>query len=186
TVDGVINEQMDIVAKGIDYVYSRWEEDYIPYNDILNNIMWQEKSINNVFNQNSSRAAAAGVLNLVKFTGGIDSLTSTLNDVQKMKILAECEHLRWNAFHFTKGIRVWNINDIPNDRTENVKMTTNGLLVKHGCLVSFQELKNVSDYSNDNSERSGGNRNVDFQKVDHRIIRHFGLFYQILKSNENK
>lgn len=186
TVDVVINEQMDIVAKGIDYVYSRWKEDSIPYNDILNNIMWQEKSINNVFNQNSSRAAAAGVLNLVKFAGGIDSLTSTLNDVQKMKILAECEHLRWNAFHFTKGIRVWNINDIPNDRTENVKMTTNGLLVKHGCLVSFQELKNVSDYSNDNSERSGGNRNVDFQKVDHRIIRHFGLFYQILKSNENK
>ena len=71
---------------------------------------------------------------------------------EEIVTLAKVEHNRWNAFHILNG---WKKYDIPADATEKVKKDAVRKL--HPCLVSWEELDNVSknhqhDYKSDDIE----------------------------------
>lgn len=66
--------------------------------------------------------------------------------------LAKAEHKRWNAFHILNG---WKKLDIPDNSKE--KIEKNKIRKLHPCLVSWEELDNVSenhkhDYKSDDIE----------------------------------
>ncbi len=61
----------------------------------------------------------------------------------KLKVLAETEHLRWNAFHFMRGIHTW---DLKNPGLEILKEKKANQIKDHNChgyLVPFDELTRV-------------------------------------------
>lgn len=112
---------------------------------------------------------------------------------EKIDILAENEHLRWNAFHYVSGVRRWSVSEMPENETESKKKDKYGNISKHACLLPFRELKSVSDYINPNREQYNKEKNLkdgdkdfkreeDFKQTDRRIVKCFPLF---VKSTDN-
>ena len=102
-----------------------------------------------------------------------------LHDDTVLNILAENEHLRWNAFHFVNGICKWKLNEI--DKKNAKLIDKDGNLLKHGCLVEFSELGDISA-----KVRQLGNTNEDYAESDRRIVRHFPLFVKEKELLKNK
>jgi hypothetical protein len=65
----------------------------------------------------------------------------------RMQNLAKTEHLRWNAFHFVNGWKKWDLKDIPKEYILN-KSNKNEERKLHACLVSWEELVDVSSAFN--------------------------------------
>ncbi len=173
THDVVVNESMDRMAKMVNYVYSKWDvEKFERLDDKWDEIeaIWECESI---FNKNSSRAVSMNVRNIYEIIG---EEWSILENKDKLEILAENEHLRWNAFHLVNGIRKWYVEDI---NTENAKLKDkNDNLLKHGCLVDFDELPLISEKVNTIRKRNGNMKEENYQETDRRITRHFPLLYK--------
>ncbi len=184
TYDVVVNETMDRIAKMVNYVYSKYEvkkietlDDKWSGNDGIEKRWTNEKSI---FKKNSSRAVALNVQNIYKI---VKEDWSVLNDDKNLEILAENEHLRWNAFHFVNGIRKWNLADI---NTHNGKDSdANCNLLRHGCLTDFEMLNLVSAKVNEIKVAEGRSGKEDYQETDRRITRHFHLFWQEMGKQKN-
>ena len=187
TKDIIVNEIEDEIAKMVNYVYIRDDEPLFKEftKTDRENIIgeWKKTSL---FNKDSSRAVARNIENLMKIA---DKNILELNDeelnAEELNIIAENEHLRWNAFHFVMGICEWKLDEI---NTENAKFKDNhGNLLKHGCLVPFSELDNVSAKVNEIKEQQGKIGNEDYVKKDRRIVRHFPLFLKEVRlKNKNQ
>ncbi|MDR3194885.1 MAG: hypothetical protein LBT76_06310 [Tannerella sp.] len=180
TENEIVRESADYVAKMVNYVYGQYK---IP---LVKAIDWKtaesEWSKASLFNKDSSRAVAQNMENIYR----IARKTGLENpDREKLEILAENEHRRWNAFHFANGIRQWKLSDIPDDCEKGKLIDSNKNLLKHGCLVSFAELQAVSEKINLNRKNVGNPEEEDYQEVDRRIIRHFSLFTQMLNQKNN-
>ncbi len=177
TFDVVVNESMDKIGKMVNYVYAKYDKpEFNTLDDKWAEIETEWKGAS-IFNKNSSRAVAMNIENIYKIIG---KNWNVLSDKDKLEILAENEHLRWNAFHFVNGIRKWDSNQIT---TGNAKLRDNmGNLLKHGCLVPFSELQAISDKVN--SIRDNTEPKEDYQETDRRIVRHFQLFWQELKKQK--
>lgn len=184
TMDIVIDEGLDIMAKTVNYVYSRYDQQTVPQADIEQNAerVWKETS--NLFHKDSSRAAAANIGNIIRLAGGENELTEALKEPNIVEILAETEHKRWNAFHFTKGVRKWD------QVSENPKMgaklfsdpaNKNSTLLKHACLVEYKKLEEIAKLVNQVRKRNGNLEEENFQETDRRIIRHFPIVKHITK-----
>jgi len=180
TYDVVVAEQTDRVAKAVNYVYSHNE---------TNGIDWLEaekswvnmKHTNSTFNKDSSRAVASNVKNIIRIAGGRRSFDAMMQQPAMLEILAENEHLRWNAFHLTQGIKRWD--EITEDNPNGAKLfkypEVKAWLLKHACLVPFAEMDKISARVNEINAKSGLPE-TDYREIDRMIIRHFGLFYDIL------
>jgi len=176
TKEIIVNEVEDEIAKMVNYVYIRYDkslfEEFTETDKENIKIKWKETTL---FDKDSSRAVARNIENLMKIA---DKNISELNN-EELNIIAENEHLRWNAFHFVNGIRKWKLNEI---NAHNAKLKdNNGNLLKHGCLVPFSELDNISE-----KVRQLGNVNEDYVETDRRIVRHFPLFLKEVEQLKNK
>jgi hypothetical protein len=171
TKEIIVNEVEDEMAKMINYVYCRYDkpvfEEFTETDRENINIKWKEVTL---FDKDSSRAVARNIENMMEIAG---KDISELNDAE-LNIIAENEHLRWNAFHFVNGICEWKLNEItePNAKFRD----KNKNLLKHGCLVPFSELDNVSAKVNEIKEQQGKSGKEDYVETDRRIVRHFPLF----------
>ena len=187
TCDVIVAEKMDRVAKAINYVYCNYR------NVNLQKIDWEEaeklwltmSNKNSTFSKNSSRALAMCVRNIVKIAGGRDEFNKAIENPEMLEILSESEHMRWNAFHFTEGITRWH--EIDDDSKNDAKLfkypDEKIWLLKHACLVKYNELDRISERVNEIRTRMGTIETKgieDYKEIDRMIVRHFGLFYDVL------
>lgn len=188
----VIGEVLDMQAKAVNCVYSKPEEKLVGRAAIEcdADAKWREASL---FDRDSSRAAAAHIDNidwLAEASG--TTLAAAIHDPASLEILAETEHLRWNAFHFTKGVRLWPLGEIPEGHPDRAKRYAKkssvsepnskpekGPLLNHACLVSYAELAEVTRCVNRNQQIIKDKERVDYQENDRRIVRHFPIIKQI-------
>lgn len=181
----LVEEMMDIIAKLVNYVYSTsgelTEEQLIAalQNDSAEEA-WAKCSI---FDQDSSRAVAMNIDNMVRIAGDIEKLEEMIKSPEYADILSEMEHKRWNAFHYMRGIGAWKIEEVQEARNRDGEINADGklffnrTLVRHICLVDYKDLDAATD-----RVHALGSKKKDFKTADRRIIRHFPKFYQIKKS----
>ena len=181
TAEIVIAEKMDKIAKAVNYVYDNYKIPFLPEINLKkeDEKNWHKKT---TFDKESSRAAALNVDNIIKISEGRDRFEEAVKNPEALEILAENEHLRWNAFHLTQGVRRWV--HIADNNPTNAKLFKNpgkkAWLMKHACLVPYNDLDRISDRVNEINKPSKEEDKEDFKESDRRIIRHFGLFYDEL------
>lgn len=118
---------------------------------------WHRASFND---QRSSRASALGERNLARLLGFevvptsderiavkdeefYGALNAAVGTTTREAILAEDEHLRWNAYHRMLGYSCWDMKNPPIDRVPQKKANQLETLGKHACLVDFAVLPDV-------------------------------------------
>lgn len=185
----LVKEKMDTIAKLVNYVYSQYGTPVLSDEQLTNALNngdadkeWAKCTI---FDQDSSRAVAMNLDNMVRIAGSIDKLKKMLDEPLYIERLSELEHKRWNAFHYMRGIGAWKIDEVQKacdrDRSKGIKakgkLFFNGTLVRHICLVDYDDLDAATHRVN-----ILGNTSEDFKASDRRIIRHFPNFYQIKNS----
>lgn len=174
----LIDEEMDRIAKMVNYVYSRWDKDQFEAAEFAR-IVAQWESIEEawakatIFDQDSSRAVSLNIHNVIRLAGGEAAFISRLAECDYVERFAELEHLRWNAFHYVNGIRRWPFEEVNNRKG---KLIENGTLLKHVCLVPYADLNKASDRVN--FFRSLSDTQENFKASDRRIVAHFPLFLQ--------
>ena len=183
----LVEEKMDRIAKLVNYVYSQHMIDVLTNEQLTealqNGNAEKEWAKCTIFDQDSSRAVAMNIDNIVRIAGNIDRLRKMLDEPLYIERLSELEHKRWNAFHYMRGIGSWKIDEVQEalDRNGKVKakgkLFFNGALVRHICLVGYEELDAATRRVN-----ILGNTSEDYKASDMRIIRHFPIFYQIKNS----
>ena len=187
TCEVIIAHKLDRVAKAVNYVYWNYRnEDFDDIDWVEAEKIWTNMSNkNSTFSKNSSRALALNVENIIKISGGRTAFDKAIKNPEMLEILAENEHLRWNAFHFTEGITRWN--NIDDNAVNDAKMFKfpheKTWLLKHACLVTYNDLDKISDRVNEIRKKTGTleNKGVeDYKEVDRMIVRHFGMFFDIL------
>ena len=148
---------MDPVDKMAKILHGEWEKDK---SDKGLTHAWHHASFNE---QRSSRASALGERNLARVLGfeivsssdkrmGLekkvfeDALTVAVGETTRETILAENEHLRWNAYHRMLGYTCWDMKHPSLDHVAQKKANQLDSLGKHACLVDFKSLPDV-DYA---------------------------------------
>ena len=185
----VINESGDKIAKMVNFVFCQF---HIKLLDNINlkeaNELW--KRIVPPFIKNSIRSMAQNLGNIMRIAGGEENLARLIKAEcegnalakQKLEILAESEHLRWNAFLLTNGVRCWPVDEIT---TTNGKLVdASGTIIKHGCLVPFSRLDAIAAKVNAIRQQKGQQNMVDYIEPCRSLIRHFPLFIRESKRNE--
>ena len=183
----LVEEKMDRIAKLVNYVYSQYMIDVLTNEQLTealqNGNAEKEWAKCTIFDQDSSRAVAMNIDNILRIAGNIDRLRKMLDEPLYIERLSELEHKRWNAFHYMRGIGSWKIDEVQAARDRNGKVKAkgklffNGALVRHICLVGYEELDAATRRVN-----ILGNTSEDYKASDMRIIRHFPIFYQIKNS----
>lgn len=178
TCEVLLDEKMDTVAKMVNYVYNLYDVERLGREELEGQLTpdsdmeskWSEASI---FDQDSSRAVALNVQNMVTVCGGIEALERCVEDPRCIDILAEMEHLRWNAFHIMKGIKTWEPDEVRElNGKKNGKMFFYGALFRHICLLPFDRLGEA----NVRIDILKGSPGTDYRESDRRIVRHFPIF----------
>ena len=184
-VDVIINEEMDTIAKLVNYVYNRYDRQQLTDEELkeaaANGEMEECWNRCTLFDQDSSRAVAANIQNVIDIAGGDDSLAGKISDPAYIDRLGEMEHRRWNAFHFMRGITGWPFHEvspviIDGKEKKNGKLIfgTGKIIAKHICLVPYDKLDEASGVINEMC----GKKAEDYKATDRRIICHFLLFKQ--------
>jgi len=178
TVDVVICEAIDAIAKAMNHLYVKENEakkdagDKTKNENITENEAWNRAPL---YNQNSSRAAAAGLWNVALLTGHQLAKIPKDQRIAKEEIkqiiednieeFAEYEHLRWNAYLRLNGVSRWNYKEI-GERETKTRLEMNGKVVKHLCLVEYDELDIISELITKNSGKK-----VDYKEYDRQNVR---------------
>jgi hypothetical protein len=180
----IICEEMDILARAVNSVYIRKCG-----NEILKRLpeegvpptLKEEWDMLSVHFKNSNRAAAAFIsaqlyiLGLELIPGNRpDKLTredfiKVLDEDKnpdRLNVLGETEHLRWNAFHFASG---WTVKPL-NERNA-CSSKTDETLKRHVCLVTWEQLAEIQ-------KKTGR----DYQGVDRENIR---MIFDIIEAYNN-
>lgn len=145
TEDIIINESMDIMARAINTFYNSASPQQA--ND------WHKLSS---FTKESNRAAALHIRTKLELVGlkmskkevaeGRNEIIDTSEKLKqylgekRLNSLAECEHLRWNAFHFTSGWTTWKL-----EETGKADKPKDPVRRRHACLVAWDALRNVAE-----------------------------------------
>ena len=139
----IVDEALDAAAKRLNYVYVRKGKSIEE--------AWNDCSF---FDKESSRASVLGERNLVRLLGydivdaaeeGAEDCSSEyrrrIDSPEILSLLAENEHLRWNAYHFTRGIFRWDVEGcpIPGAISGNQVLRYN----RHAALVPYDALPDV-------------------------------------------
>lgn len=194
TVDIVINEEMDKIAKKINLYYALQYEPLSKEDE-----SWSELSI---FHQKSSRAAAMGISNILKINNyrlikkmhtEEDPCQIKLIKADKIDYFSRLEHLRWNAFHRMEGISCWDYRTI-DDSVCDSKYKINGKIIKHLCLVDdFNELVAVANKINQNLNKQGKTKEVNYQDSDRdniikitTFLNNSGYWIEVINNNKNE
>lgn len=123
-----------------------------PHDENMDADAWKRCSF---FNKESTRASFFNQRNFLRLLGyRVDEKDSRnacfdANDMRiHLDILAKCEHLRWVAWHFVRGVKRWrptkeDLEVIANQNGEKVKHNRIKELNAHADLVEFDELPAV-------------------------------------------
>ena len=123
-----------------------------PHDEARDREFWKGLSF---FNRESTRAAFFNQRNFLRLLGyridETDSDNACFNEDDprnRLDVLAEDEHLRWMAYHFVRGVRVWRptekeIRDIAHRNGGKVRHNRIKDLNAHADLVEFCELPDV-------------------------------------------
>lgn len=153
TEDIIINESMDIMAKAINTFYNNASQQQA--------IAWHKLSS---FTKESNRAAALHLNTKLELAGLkmcrkdiAESSHEVIDTSEKLRKylgekrllnLAICEHLRWNAFHFTSGWTTWKLEEIG-----SAGKPKDSIRRRHACLVDWDELTKVANaFGKENAE----------------------------------
>lgn len=141
----IVNEELDTLAKEMNW-------DWADSKHTLYKNAEEPWRLANIFSQDSSRSSAEGITNTLKLIGmfyGINQQATPISDEQFnatiepiLEVLAENEHLRWNAFHFTRGVLVWDYTRIAEEDFLSYKCKANQVAQfnKHAALIPYKEL----------------------------------------------
>ncbi|NLL67164.1 MAG: hypothetical protein GX236_05620, partial [Clostridiaceae bacterium] len=171
----IINETMDIMARKM--------------NALFNSIYNIEPADNwrdlDTFTKESNRSAASNIatklrlLNLEMEEKSEENAKSAVNlndylEGERLENLSKQEHLRWNAFHFASGWVTWPLN-----QTKDAKKAKDIINRRHACLVSWDELEEVTLRFNQNPTY----KQLDREQVKNipMIIEHAG--YVVIEKN---
>lgn len=180
----IINEERDIQAKYVNYIYNNINPELLDYESYLYkyteieieknidiNKEWKKLSY---FKQESNRAVADQIKTKLKFLGlRIEKSKDNLKDLyldnkslfesyadDKLNyILAKNEHQRWNTFHFLNGFE--KIEIIHKDKKRELK-NIHELKKEHMCLILFEEFKNKKEQFKENGFKEGEFEGYDF------------------------
>ena len=148
----IINESLDETAKLINLNYQKKQQ---------KTDNWQNLSM---FTKDSNNSSAICLRNLCLLMGMTkeDFNIETVNKCSDnlMDVYAETEHLRWNAFHFMHGIRVWDLKDIPVGAT---KPNDIEMHMRHAALVNFAKLPEVDKLFPDRKPLQENDRDIVMQ-----------------------
>lgn len=183
SVDNLVDERMDSIAKLVNYVYDQCAKPEIGEAELLaalrNGTAEQKWAKCSIFDQDSSRGVAMNMRNIVTIAGGIERLKAFIKNPATLERLAELEHKRWNAFHVMRGIGTWEIPEVESVYINgalktNGKLYISSSLTRHISLVDYDRLDEASECLH-----SLGNTGADFKDADRRIVRHFPIFFNI-------
>jgi len=178
----IIREQIDRMAKTVNKIYK----------DIYGGQDWHELDW---FLQESNRATADFIPAMLKLAGcnekdAMDKKTLT-NDSSLAEILAQTEHLRWNAFHVAMGYRPISIEEM-NKRFKEYTGTGNRIDFARRdskarlqvCIVHWDELDKVSEAYRELERLSGREPKRDFKENDRYIVKNVPKFLEAAKGKE--
>ena len=162
TKEMIVNEEVDIIAK---HLHFQWA-DKAKYPTVEK--AWFQDGSDILWNRDSSRAAAMGICNILHLLGmkyikkneiknNIVVEDKQFNSIVEsyMDVLAENEHKRWNAYHFTKGIRLWKMDDIDYEKLKKSAMNANQIKEynRHAALIDFDQLPELDKIINTAREK---------------------------------
>ena len=148
------------------------------------------------FTQESNRASAdfiPAMLKLAKLkTEGAMIKESLTEDAELIEILAETEHLRWNAFHATMGYNQISIEKMSRrfesylgerysrEHLDYCRRDTKSLL--HSCLISWDDLDGVSAAYRELARKAGNEKEQkrNFKDNDRAIVMNIPKFLRAL------
>lgn len=150
--DNVVAENEEILGKVLDWAWRDKKVDDIA-RDANGMLQWRYGS--SYFDRKSSMSQAAGFENIKRLIYSKEVLercsrTQLPSDYETrlikdglLETLAECEHLRWNVFHFAHGIACWDIClEKPVSKSKAKDFEHN----RHAALVSWKKLLEVDQY----------------------------------------
>lgn len=171
----IVNEIMDSMARKMNALYNRL------YNvEPADN--WRDLD---VFTKESNRSAASNIttklrllnLEMREKTDEENRTPVNLSEYltgERFENLSKQEHLRWNAFHFASGWVTWIL-----DQTGDAQKAKDIKNRRHACLVSWEELEEVTQRFN----QVPSYQQLDRQQVKNipMIIEHAG--YEVYERN---
>jgi len=161
----IICEKADRMAKAVNDVYNKKNPERAK--------LWAERDW---FGQESNRATADFIPTMLKLAGIKRDEVPEKGPLIKNKdslveVLAQTEHLRWNAFHVAMGWKPVSIEEIRQRfKTTSTRVPTARL---HVCLVSWDKLEEISEAYKEN-----------FKGYDREIIENIPLFLKAAKGGE--
>ena len=175
----IIREKTDRMAKAVNDAYKK----------MYGGQLWHELDW---FLQESNRAAAdfiPAMLKLAKLNEkeAIDKNTLT-DDISLAEILAQTEHLRWNAFHTVMGYRPIDIKEMKRrfneyngngNRLDYARRDSKARL--QVCLVPWDELDEISGAYRELERLTSIEPKRNFKENDHEIIRNIPMFLRTAK-----
>jgi hypothetical protein len=176
----IIRERSDRLARAVHSVYT---ENY-------GGKQWHELDW---FFQESNRASADHIPTMLKLAKlnendarNLDSLT---DNASLEEILAQTEHLRWNAFHVAMGYRPMSIKEMQSrletfdgnrNSTEQITYSRQDPKARlHVCLANWNELNKVSEAYRELELLIGQEPKRDFKDDDRNIIRMIPKFLTV-------
>lgn len=141
---------------------------------------WKRASF---FNKESSRASFFFQRNLLRLIGyQVDETCSDNNcfndndPMNHLEVLAEDEHLRWMAYHFVRGVKVWaptsqEIEEKAERTGEEVRHNAIDEINAHADLVDYGMLPSVDALFDPINDRHGHPRSKPTQDKDKGFIR---------------
>jgi hypothetical protein len=176
----IIREEIDDMAKAVNDVY----------NDLNPNgkKSWQELDW---FTQESNRAAAdfiPAMLMLANLDENdvVDKEILTEDSVLA-EILAETEHLRWNAFYATMGYSPMSLEEVQQRFESCEKKPRDGTVAKqHVCLVAWDDLDRINDAYREFAAKANYTDELkrNFKENDRVIIKNIPEFLRTVKGGE--
>lgn len=170
TEDVIVQGLLESRARNIHQVYGKKFDLTETYDELT-----QFKQLSNISSAEHLRVK----LKLIDFTEELvksyknqTDFLNNLTEVQKRN-LACCEHLRWNAFHFSNGWNTLYAAELP--KIPVYKDRQNEVTRKHACLVSWDELVPLSDILK-----------KDLQQLDMDTIEYLYDFITENKSTNNE
>ena len=142
--DNIVTRKWEKGAVWLNGDYNKKPDE--PHDASLDAILWKETSS---FNKESSRASFFHQRNLLRLIGYRVDETGDSNDCFKdddpknhLEILAEDEHMRWMAFHFVRGVKVWS----PSEREIEERIVATGKAARHNAITEINAHADLVDY----------------------------------------
>jgi len=173
----IIREKADSMAKAVNEVY---RENY-------NGQPWRELDW---FLQESNRASADFIPAMLKMAKidkrDVIDKNAVTDDDSVLEILAQSEHLRWNAFHAVSGYRPIDIEEMRRrfdeysgngdgkKRLDYARRDSKARL--QVCLATWEELDKISEAYRELERRAGEEPRRDFKQNDRDVIKNIPLF----------